>query len=254
MLLLGLISNIYSWGIVLFKIITDHLGSVRLLVAATSGRVIKMMEHDEFGVVLQDTRPGFLPFGFAGGIYDQYTGLVRFGVRDYNSYLGRWTTKDPIRFIGGDSNLYGYVIQDPVNFVDPSGLLRNPSDIFDDALENPNSSSGTDDIKNAFQHCFASCMMTAENGSWLANILGTGFEGINNLNGQSSEACAMDMHNNSMGRTLALTLRISNLTGVSEQSHKAVYSACESACLNASTSGLLTSIKNKCLILGYIKK
>lgn len=104
-----------------FKIITDHLGSVRLLVAATSGRVIKMMEHDEFGVVLQDTRPGFLPFGFAGGIYDQYTGLVRFGARDYSPYFGRWTAKDPIRFEAGDTNLYGYVLQDPINLIDPNG-------------------------------------------------------------------------------------------------------------------------------------
>ena len=106
-----------------FRIITDHLGSVRLLVAATSGRVIKMMEHDEFGVVLQDTRPGFLPFGFAGGIYDQYTGLVRFGARDYNPYFGRWTAKDPIRFNGGDTNLYGYVVNDPVNWTDSDGLM-----------------------------------------------------------------------------------------------------------------------------------
>jgi len=36
--------------------------------------------------------------------------------------LGRWLTKDPIRFDGGDTNLYGYVLQDPINFVDPDGL------------------------------------------------------------------------------------------------------------------------------------
>ncbi|QDK40564.1 hypothetical protein DOM21_03670 [Bacteriovorax stolpii] len=107
-----------------FRIITDHLGSVRLLVAATSGRVIKMMEHDEFGVVLQDTRPGFLPFGFAGGIYDQYTGLVRFGARDYDPSTGRWTSKDPIRFDAKDPNLYGYVFNDPVNSIDPTGLYQ----------------------------------------------------------------------------------------------------------------------------------
>ncbi|VAW85022.1 hypothetical protein MNBD_GAMMA17-534, partial [hydrothermal vent metagenome] len=34
----------------------------------------------------------------------------------------RYTAKDPIRFQGGDANLYGYVINDPVNFVDPDGL------------------------------------------------------------------------------------------------------------------------------------
>ena len=36
--------------------------------------------------------------------------------------LGRWTAKDPISFSGGDTNLYGYVLNDPVNMADPAGL------------------------------------------------------------------------------------------------------------------------------------
>lgn len=36
---------------------------------------------------------------------------------------GRWTAKDPIKFAGGDSNLYGYVLSDPVNFIDPNGMI-----------------------------------------------------------------------------------------------------------------------------------
>jgi hypothetical protein len=36
--------------------------------------------------------------------------------------IGKWTAKDPILFAGGDSNLYGYVENDPVNWVDPWGL------------------------------------------------------------------------------------------------------------------------------------
>ena len=63
-----------------------------------------------------------IPFGFAGGLYDADTKLTRFCYRDYDAYTGKWTTKDPIGFSGGDSNLYGYVLGDPVNFVDPSGL------------------------------------------------------------------------------------------------------------------------------------
>jgi RHS repeat-associated protein len=47
--------------------------------------------------------------------------LVRFGARDYDPVTGRWTAKDPILFGGGDTNLYGYVVNDPVNFVDPLG-------------------------------------------------------------------------------------------------------------------------------------
>ena len=63
-----------------------------------------------------------MPFGFAGGLYDEDTKLIRFGYRDYDPYTGKWTAKDPILFAGGDSNLYGYVLNDPVNLVDPEGL------------------------------------------------------------------------------------------------------------------------------------
>ena len=104
-----------------FKIVVDQLGSVRLAVNAQTGEVKEKMNHDEFGKVLQDTNPNYIPFGFAGGIYDSETKLVRFGVRDYDARIGRWTSKDPIRFDGGDSNLYGYVLQDSVNLIDPNG-------------------------------------------------------------------------------------------------------------------------------------
>ncbi len=62
-----------------------------------------------------------LTFGFAGGIYDQHTGLVRFGARDYDPQIGRWAVKDPIRFGGGDGNLFAYVGGDPINFIDFTG-------------------------------------------------------------------------------------------------------------------------------------
>jgi RHS repeat-associated protein len=79
---------------------------------------VQRPDYDEFGRVPPDTNPGFQPFGFAGGIQDPDTQLVRFGARDYDPEIGRWTTKDPIRFAGGDPNLYGYVLNDPVNLVD----------------------------------------------------------------------------------------------------------------------------------------
>jgi len=42
--------------------------------------------------VIYNSNPDFQPLGFAGGLYDNQTKLVRFGARDYDSYSGRWTT------------------------------------------------------------------------------------------------------------------------------------------------------------------
>jgi RHS repeat-associated protein len=109
-------------GGVTYRIFTDHMGSPRLVVNTSTGQIAEEIDYDEFGNVVKDTNPGFQPFGFAGGLYDQDTKLVRFGARDYNPAVGRWTAKDPILFAGGDTSLYGYVFNDPVNLIDPSGL------------------------------------------------------------------------------------------------------------------------------------
>lgn len=110
-------------GGVTYRIISDHLGSPRLVINTTTGSIVQQIDYDEFGNIIFDTNPSFQPFGFAGGLYDQHTKLVRFGARDYDAEIGRWMAKDPILFAGGSTNLYGYVLNAPVNFTDPSGYL-----------------------------------------------------------------------------------------------------------------------------------
>lgn len=105
-----------------YRIVTDGMGSVRVVVNAASGAIAQRIEYDAFGNVTGDTNPGFQPFGFAGGLYDRDTGLVRMGVRDYDPVTGRFTTRDPIGFAGGSTNLYAYAGGDPVNASDPTGL------------------------------------------------------------------------------------------------------------------------------------
>jgi RHS repeat-associated protein len=105
-----------------YRIISDHLGSPRAVVQAATGEVAQTIGYDEFGVMTGDTNPGFQPFGFAGGLHDRDTGLVRFGARDYDPVTGRWTAKDPIGFGATDSNLYEYSFADPVDLIDPTGL------------------------------------------------------------------------------------------------------------------------------------
>ncbi|MBF0137127.1 MAG: hypothetical protein HQL65_12875 [Magnetococcales bacterium] len=85
----------------IYRLVSDHLGSVRLVVNIRDASIIQRMDYDKYGRIIQDTNPGFQPFGFAGGLYDTQTGLVRFGSRDYDASTGRWTAKDPSGLTAG---------------------------------------------------------------------------------------------------------------------------------------------------------
>ncbi len=101
----------------------DQVGTLRA-VLDTAGNTVKRLDYDSYGNLVGDTNPALaLPFAFAGGLYDADTGLLRFGFRDYDPEVGRWTAKDPIGFQGGDLNLYAYVLNNPISFNDPAGLL-----------------------------------------------------------------------------------------------------------------------------------
>jgi len=110
-----------------YYLLYDQIGSLRAVVD-NMGNVVKRIDYDSFGNVILDSDPSFrIPIGFAGGLYDVDTGLVRFGLRDYDPSIGRWMAKDPIDFAGGSVNLYEYVLNDPVNWVDPEGEWIGPA-------------------------------------------------------------------------------------------------------------------------------
>jgi RHS repeat-associated protein len=110
-------------GSVKYYLAYDQAGTLKA-VADSSGNAVKRIEYDTFGNIINDTAPAFaVPFGFAGGLYDKDTKLVRFGYRDYDPETGRWTAKDPILFAGGDTDLYGYCVNDPLSFTDPRGTV-----------------------------------------------------------------------------------------------------------------------------------
>jgi RHS repeat-associated protein len=125
----GLHQNVPEYmvqGATTYRFVTDQLGSVRLVVNTSTGAIVERIDWDEFGNVLSDSAPGTQPFGFAGGLRSLDTGLTRFGARDYDPMTGRWTTKDPLIFAGGLTNLYSYVGGDPINLIDPHGRLVGP--------------------------------------------------------------------------------------------------------------------------------
>jgi len=104
-----------------YRIFSDERDSVRLVVNLADGSIAQQLDYDEFGRVLTDTAPGFQPFGFAGGLYDPDTALVRFGARDYSAQTGQWNARDPLLFQGGSLTLYAYLDNDPVNHTDVGG-------------------------------------------------------------------------------------------------------------------------------------
>ena len=64
--------------------------------------------------------------------------------------MGRWTDKDPIGFAGGDWNLYGYVLADPVNYFDPPGT--GPIGFFDCLLSGGTWSECVEEEIGKFKH------------------------------------------------------------------------------------------------------
>ena len=98
--------------------LTDHLGSTNGL-ANSSGSVTSSTAYDSFGNATNSTFPS--RYQYTGREFDSFTGLHYYRARFYDANLGRFTSEDPIGFRGGDVNLFGYVKNSPLNFVDPSG-------------------------------------------------------------------------------------------------------------------------------------
>jgi RHS repeat-associated protein len=110
---------------------TDQVGTP-LMVCNAEGQAVKILDYDSFGNLTTDSNPIFdLPIGFAGGLADTATGLVRFGDRDYDPAAGRWTARDPIFFSSDQANLYLYVGNSPTNLRDPDGRQPNVTDLLD---------------------------------------------------------------------------------------------------------------------------
>ena len=101
----------------------DLTGSVRLTLSS-GGAVTHTAAYTAFGGLasgtLSDSR------GYAGRPRDGLTYAYDMRGREYGPDAGRFQTEDPLRFGGGDPNLYRYVRNQPTTYTDPSGLEGRP--------------------------------------------------------------------------------------------------------------------------------
>ncbi|HKF67766.1 MAG TPA: RHS repeat-associated core domain-containing protein [Vicinamibacterales bacterium] len=109
-----------------FFLTADALGST-VAVRDGAGSAVTEYTYDPFGAATA-TNPVFAnSFQFTGRENDGFAGLYYYRARYYHPGLQRFISEDPIGFAGGDPNLYAYVANNPINYLDPFGLDKERS-------------------------------------------------------------------------------------------------------------------------------
>ena len=99
--------------------IRNHRGDTSMLLDE-KGEPVSVYRYNAFGESIHDGSKES-PWLFSGQRFDASTGLYAYAKRNYDPATGRWLTPDPLGFADG-SNLYAYVHNNPLIYIDPYGL------------------------------------------------------------------------------------------------------------------------------------
>jgi RHS repeat-associated protein len=177
----------------------DHLGSVRELVDG-NGTFQTRYDYDLWGGRTKLSGTVESEVGYTGHHHHGKSGLVLTWYRAFDPVTGRWLSRDPIQENGG-INLYGYVLNNPVNAVDPLGLLAFGDDINYPGTEcnglYPGEGVGSNgssfgeslykawdlfqkvkagEINDKYAHCVAHCEISRDLGPEVSDAIGKGKE------------------------------------------------------------------------------
>ncbi|NLW71953.1 MAG: RHS repeat-associated core domain-containing protein [Chloroflexi bacterium] len=102
----------------------DALGSMRQMTDA-SAALILTRNYDPYGNVVTSNGASETVYGYTGEV--QLNGLVHLRARDYAPYLNQFIQLDtilPDAYQPQQWNRYSYTGGNPVNYIDPSGMIR----------------------------------------------------------------------------------------------------------------------------------
>lgn len=134
--------------------VCDHLGSPRSLIDHT-GELMVLRNYYPFGKTWRrSTEPVYYDYYHFNGKEQQTVGdagLLDYGARFYDPDIVRWLVQDPLADVMPNINSYVYCANNPVKFIDPTGMLFHKPDVGNNqssAIKDPNDDSEEEEISN----------------------------------------------------------------------------------------------------------
>jgi RHS repeat-associated protein len=151
--------------------LSNHLGSTSTIVDNESGEIIESRADLPYGATDTSTLnsdPKYIDFAaiytFTGKENDANLDLFYFGERFFNPLLGKWICPDPLDVnSGGGISSYGYVTNNPIRMVDPTGLQEQ-------SLPEEAPLSAEQEVQQIFETSTADVISTSESATTIEDM------------------------------------------------------------------------------------